>query len=104
MYRDWDRLIDILPRDITEILRRVRNGTFELRHQHRRLESTVNRLVLGLLTASLFLGSSLLCAHQAPPAFGGISIIGSIGYLLSLFLGYRLLRVINKDENSDKRK
>src|SRR5947199_41334 len=31
MYRDWDRLIDMLPRDITEILRRVRNGTFEMR-------------------------------------------------------------------------
>jgi ubiquinone biosynthesis protein len=104
MYRDWDRLIDILPRDITEILRRIRNGTFELRHEHRRLETTVNRLVLGLLTASLFLGSSLLCAQKAPPAFADISIIGAIGYVLSLFLGYRLLRTINKDENSDKKK
>jgi ubiquinone biosynthesis protein len=104
MYRDWDRLIDILPRDITEILRRVRSGTFEMRHEHRRLESSVNRLVLGLLAASLFLGSSLLCAHTTPPEFGGVSVIGTIGYLLSLFLGYRLLRVINKDENSDKKK
>ena len=34
----------------------------------------------------------------------GACVIGSIGYVLSLFLGYRLLRVINKDENSDKKK
>jgi ubiquinone biosynthesis protein len=104
MFRDWDRLIDILPRDITEILRRFRSGTFEMRHEHRRLESAVNRLVLGILTGSLFLGSSILCANKTPPAYADISIIGAIGILLSLFLGYRMLRVINKDENSSKRK
>src|SRR5206468_887790 len=38
MYRDWDRLIDVLPRDLTEILRRFRSGTFEMRHDHERLE------------------------------------------------------------------
>jgi ubiquinone biosynthesis protein len=93
----------MLPRDMTEILRRVRNGTFELRHKHLRLERTVNRLVLGILTASLFLGSSHLCAHKTPPEFHGISIIGSIGFVLALILGYRLLRVIMKDD-PDKKK
>jgi ubiquinone biosynthesis protein len=104
MFRDWDRLIDILPRDITEILRRFRSGTFEMRHEHRRLESAVNRLVLGFLTGSLFLGSSILCANKTPPEYAGMSIVGGIGILLSLFFGYRMLRVINKDENSNKRK
>jgi ubiquinone biosynthesis protein len=104
MYRDWDRLIDMLPRDITEILRRVRNGTFELRHEHHRLESTVNRLVLGMLTAALFLGSSLLLAHKVEPAPGDISVVGAIGFVLSMFLGWRMIRAINKSEDSDKKK
>ena len=70
-YRDWDRLIEMLPRDLAEILRRVRNGTFELRHEHHRLETTINRLILGMLSASFFLGSSWIYAAQTPPAIEG---------------------------------
>jgi ubiquinone biosynthesis protein len=104
MYRDWDRLIDMLPRDLAEILRRVRNGTFELRHEHRRLESTVNRLVLGILSASFFIGSSMLYSSKAEPAFGDVSLIGSLGFILSLLFAWRLIRTINKAEDSDKKK
>ncbi len=104
MYRDWDRLIDILPRDITEILRRMRNGTFELKYENRRLEATIHRLALGLLSASFFLGSSLLYANAAEPAFGGVSIPGTLGYLLSLVFAWRLIRRINKADDGDKKK
>ncbi|MBI3823740.1 MAG: phosphotransferase, partial [Planctomycetes bacterium] len=103
-YRDWDRLIDMFPRDAAEILRRLRNGTFELKHEHRRLEATVNRLVLGVLSASFFVGSSILYANHAEPAPGGISIIGSIGFVLSLVFAYKLIRTINKAEDADKKK
>jgi ubiquinone biosynthesis protein len=104
MYRDWDRLIDILPRDVVEILRRLRSGTFEMRHEAPHLEVAVRRLVLALLTAALFLGSSLLLAHKVPPAPGDLSIVGGLGFALSLILGYRLLRVIGKDDDAEKKK
>jgi ubiquinone biosynthesis protein len=104
MYRDWDRLIDILPRDVTEILRRIRNGTFEMKHEHQRLESTVNRLVHGILSASFFVGSSLMLAHDVEPAPWNISIPGTFGLLVSIFLAWRLMRRINKSEESDKTK
>jgi len=68
--RDWDRLLTTLPRDMTEILRRVRTGTFEIRHEHHQLEVTVNRLVLGILTGALLVGSSLMWSYAAPPAPG----------------------------------
>ncbi|MCB1078652.1 MAG: AarF/ABC1/UbiB kinase family protein, partial [Verrucomicrobiae bacterium] len=55
-YRDWKRLLEILPRDLSDILSRFRKGTFEVHMEHRRLEGTVDRLVLGLLTAAVFLG------------------------------------------------
>jgi ubiquinone biosynthesis protein len=103
-YRDWDRLIDMLPRDLAEILRRVRNGTFEMKHEHHKLESTVNRLALGILSASFFIGSSLLLAHKVEPAPGDISILGSIGYVLSLIFAWRLIRTIKNAEDSDKKK
>jgi ubiquinone biosynthesis protein len=103
-YRDWDRLIDMLPRDLAEILRRVRNGTFELRHEHQKLESSANRLVLGILWASFFMGSTLLLAHKVEPAPGDISIIGALGYAASIFFAWRLIRKINKAEDSDKKK
>jgi ubiquinone biosynthesis protein len=103
-YRDWDRLIDMLPRDLAEILRRVRNGTFEMKHEHHKLESTVNRLVLGILSASFFIGSSMLYAAKAPPEIGGVSVSGAFGFLLSLIFAWRLIRTTSKAEDSDKKK
>jgi ubiquinone biosynthesis protein len=102
-YRDWDRLIDMLPRDLAEILRRFRNGTFEFRHEHHRLEATVNRLVLGILSAAFVVGSSMLYASKAPPLIFDteISLIGSLGFVLSLIFAVRLIRTINKADDTD---
>ncbi|MSQ94853.1 MAG: AarF/ABC1/UbiB kinase family protein [Gemmataceae bacterium] len=103
-YRDWDRLIDMLPRDLTEILRRVRSGTFEMRHEHHRLESAINRLIMGVLSASFFMGSALLLAHKVPPAPGDVSITGVIGFVVSMVFVWRLIRSIHKAEDADKKK
>jgi ubiquinone biosynthesis protein len=103
-YRDWDRLIDMLPRDVAEILRRIRNGTFETKHSHPRLETTIHRLALAMMTSSFFLGSSLMLAHKVPPAPGDLSLVGTLGLLMSMYFGYRLLRVIGKDEDSESKK
>ncbi len=103
-YRDWDRLIEMLPRDLAEILRRVRNGTFEMKHEHHKLESTVNRLVLGILSSAIFVGSSMLYSSGAPPAVGGVSLLGASGYVLSLIMTWRVVRTIGKMDNQDKKK
>jgi hypothetical protein len=88
-YRDWDRLLLALPRDLGDVLARVRAGTFSVRLDHRHLDPAVNRLVMGILTASLFLGSSLLWSMKAPPLLGGVSVFGVAGYLASVHLGWR---------------
>ena len=59
----------------------------------------MNRLVLGVLTAAIFLGSSQLWSSQAQPVLFGISVFGALGYVISLFLGWRLLRAIRKSGN-----
>ena len=89
---------DALPRDLTDILARVRRGTFEVKMEHRRLESTVDRLVTGLLTAALFVGSAMLWCLKAPPTFKGVSVTGALGSLLALWMGYRLVRTIRKSK------
>jgi ubiquinone biosynthesis protein len=60
--------------------------------------------VLGVLTAALFVGSSLLWSMKAPPAISGVSVFGGAGYLLAAYLTWRLLRAIKKsgDINSNK--
>lgn len=98
-YRDWDRLITLLPRDLADLLARFRDGTLTVHLDHRHLDPIVNRLVLGVLTAAIFLGSSQLWSNQAQPVLFGVSIFGAFGYVVSLFLGWRLLRAIRKSGN-----
>lgn len=98
-YRDWDRLITLLPRDLADLLARFRDGTLTVHLDHRHLDPIVNRLVLGVLTAAIFLGSSQLWSSQAPPTLFGISVFGAFGYVISVFLGWRLLRAIRKSGN-----
>lgn len=94
--RDWDRLMNMLPRDLADILDRVKRGTFDVHPEHRRLETTVNRLVLGILAAALFVGSAQLWSRAAPPLVAGVSLFGALGYALAAFLGCRLLAAIKK--------
>lgn len=98
-YRDWDRLISALPRDLVDLLARFRDGTLTVHLDHRHLDPIVNRLVLGVLTAAIFLGSSELWSREAKPVIWGVSIFGALGYLVSLFLGWRLMRAIRKSGN-----
>lgn len=98
-YRDWDRLLSALPRDLTDLLARFRDGTLTVHLDHRHLDPIINRLVLGVLTAAIFLGSSQLWSSNAKPLLWGVSVFGALGYMISLYLGWRLLRAIRKSGN-----
>ena len=101
-YRDWTRLLDALPRELTEILGRVRQGTFEVNLEHRRLDTVVNRLVYGILISALFLGSAMMWSRQAPPIFQGVSLFGAAGAAVAVVLTWRLLRAIKKEGGLEK--
>lgn len=98
-YRDWDRLFVSLPSDLADLLRRFRNGSLEIHHEHRRLETTINHLVVGILVAALFLGSANLLSNHLPPLVLGVSVLGMLGILTAVFLGIRLLRVIHREND-----
>lgn len=95
-YRDWDHLLKTLPRDLADLLQQARRGTLDVHLEHRRLDSVANRLAYAMLTAALFLGSALLWSRQIPPSVWGTSIPGLAGSLVSLWLGFTLLRSIHR--------
>lgn len=101
VYRDWDRLLQALPRALNDTLQRIRAGRFSVHLEHRHLDQIVNRLVVGIMTASLFLGSSLLWSMKAPPLLFGVSVFGVAGYGLALFLGWRLFHAVRKSGKLD---
>ncbi|MFN0067002.1 MAG: ABC1 kinase family protein [Limisphaerales bacterium] len=94
--REWERLLGALPRDLGDVLSRVRRGEINVRLEHHRLDRTINRVIAGLLTASLVLASSFLWAMKAPPTYRGVSIVGVLGYLTAAWLGWRTLRAIHQ--------
>jgi ubiquinone biosynthesis protein len=111
LYSEVEHLVSILPRGIVDILEQVQTGKFDVHLDHRGLEPSVNRLVLGMLASALFLGSSLLLARAVSPTFSiaflgvhDISAVGAAGYVVSVALGLRLWRAINKSGRLDRRK
>ena len=92
--RDWRRLFNLLPGDLSEILHQAKQGRFDVHLDHRRLDSIINRLVAGVLAAALFVGSSFLYAQRVPPLVGDYSLPGVAGSLAAVFLGWRVLRAI----------
>jgi ubiquinone biosynthesis protein len=95
-WRDWNGLFESFPRDAAEILRRAREGRLDVQLSHRDLDATVNRLVYGIVTAALFLGSCQVLASRVPPLLFDISLFGALGCLAAILLGLRLLRAIRR--------
>ncbi len=99
---EMQQLAEVVPRRLRDILQQVQSGRFDVHLDHRGLEPSVNRLVLGMLTSALFLGSVLLVTHQVWP-FREVSVPGALGLGLSAAMGLRLLRAISKSGHLDRR-
>ena len=97
--RKWEHLLRALPNDLSDMLASMRAGTLSVHVDHRRLDPVVNRLVLGLLTSSLLLGSSLLWSMHAEPIVNGVSLFGAMGYAGACIMGLSLLRTIKYAEH-----
>lgn len=116
MASEVGRLVEVLPRSLMEILQQVQTGKFDVHLDHRGLEPSVNRLVLGMLASALFLGSSVMLSLRVPPLFQDLwligawrllqplSVPGAFGIALSVALGLRLWRAISKSGHLDRRR
>ncbi|MFM8253330.1 MAG: ABC1 kinase family protein [Planctomycetota bacterium] len=110
---EMENLIEALPSRISDILQQIQSGKFDVHLDHRGLEPSVNRLVLGMLASALFLGSSWLLSNQVSPLlFPGdgyfginkLSILGLFGCTVAILIGLRLLRAIGKSGHLDRKR
>jgi ubiquinone biosynthesis protein len=106
-----ERLAESMPSRMEVILDQIQSGKFDIHLDHRRLGPSVNRLVMGMLTSALFLGSSMMLSYKVPPlAFPApgvwgiydLSLLGVIGCVASMMLGVRLVWAIRKSGNLDR--
>ncbi len=110
LYSELEHLADILPQGIIDILEQMQGGKFDIHLDHRGLEPSVNRLVLGLLASSMFVGASLLLSFAVPPVIDlppllpKVSAMGAAAGVVSILLGMRLWRAINKSGHLDQRR
>ncbi|MDH4183162.1 MAG: AarF/ABC1/UbiB kinase family protein, partial [Nitrospinota bacterium] len=93
-YDEIENFLETAPPTLSDILERFRAGSMEIHMEHRGLEHSANRLVFGILTAALFVGSSMLLSFKAPPLIYGYSLLGALGLGVALFMGLRIMWAI----------
>ncbi|MGK7388739.1 MAG: ABC1 kinase family protein [Candidatus Cyclobacteriaceae bacterium M2_1C_046] len=100
---DFASIIQEIPNDLEEIIKKIKEGTININLEHRGLDNLiqsfnkeVNRLVLAFLQASLLVASAIIILAKIPPRWNEISIIGMVGFVISgvlaLILIYRIIR------------
>ncbi len=110
-YIQAEQIVQRLPSKLSNIIDQIQTGRFDIHLDHRRLGPSVNRLVMGLVTSALFLGSSLMLSYKVPPLwFVGegrwgihdLSLLGLTGCIVSILMGLRLMWAIRKSGNLDR--
>jgi ubiquinone biosynthesis protein len=87
-----------LPDDLNVILRRVRQGKFQVHIQHEHLENMIktidrssNRISFALIIAGLVVASSMLVPQQGTVLGLGVQTIGVLGYVIAALFGIWLI-------------
>ncbi len=91
-------LLRILPEELRDILRQVRQGRVRINFHHQglgelahTLERLSNRISFAIVLAAQIVGSSLVVLSDIPPRWHGIPLIGLIGFLVAGVMGFWLL-------------
>lgn len=81
-----------LPRDMARLIKDARRGKFKIDLDLKRLERfshqvdlSANRLTLGILTASLVIGSSIVMTVEGGPTLFGLPVFGFLGFMAAFF-------------------
>jgi len=107
--RGWRNLISVadllsgLPKDLRKLLRASRKGAIQVDITVRRLDQYVNhmdnaisRLTMGIVTAALIIGSSIIMTVKGGPELFGLPAFGFLGYSFATIGGIWLLLSIWK--------
>jgi ubiquinone biosynthesis protein len=90
-----------LPRDVARLFRMARRGRLRvdldlkrLDHFGLQLNQAANRLTMGILTASLVVGSSIIMTVQGGPELFGLPLFGLLGFVVAFFNSVWILYAI----------
>jgi ubiquinone biosynthesis protein len=85
-------IVTSLPGEVAHLIKEARRGKFKIDLDLKRLERfshqldhSVNRLTLGILTASLVIGSSIVMTVQGGPTLFGLPVFGLLGFMVAFF-------------------
>lgn len=88
--RLFNQCLNELPTSLLRLNQRMRQGKLALNLDIQRLDQinnqldkVTNRLTMGIVTAALIIGSSIVMSIQTGPQVFGLSFLGLIGYLLA---------------------
>ncbi|TCV90356.1 ABC1 kinase family protein [Sulfurirhabdus autotrophica] len=88
--KDLMEIATALPRDLAKLLREARRGKLKidldlkrLDHFGSQLDRSTNRLTLGILTASLVIGSSIVMTVKGGPTVFGLPLFGLLGFFVA---------------------
>lgn len=95
------QLLRIIPGELRDILKQVKQGKVRIGFEHRGLEHFIfamdrssNRIAFALIVSSLIIGSSLIITTDIGPFLFGVPILGLFGFTIAGFLGLWLLIAI----------
>ena len=88
-------VVSAVPRDMARLLKEARRGRMRVDLDLKRLDSfgrqldgTIDRITVGILTASLVIGSSIMMTVQSGPRLFGmplLTVLGLLGYVVAFF-------------------
>ena len=105
IYLEAENFLEAAPEQMISLLQQARRGELRVMLEHQRLGPTVNRLVLGLITSAVFLGSSVMLATKVPPllfqdrivmGMQNLSLLGIVGIGASVAVMMWLVLAINR--------
>ncbi len=95
---DMFHAIGDIPTSIQNILEKTKQGNLKIEFEHmglepllRTLERVSDHVAYSIVLASLIIGSSLIVLSKIPPHYNNIPVIGIVGFIISGFIGFRLL-------------
>ena len=99
--RDTISLIESLPRDVREIIGKVKKGELKVSIEHEglndlthKIDLASNRIAAGFIIGCILMASAILIAVSFPPMWKHISIPGGLGFILANVLGLSMLFTI----------
>ena len=96
--KDIASIMTGLPRDLAKFFKELRRGRVRLDIDVKRLDSfgqqldrSANRLTLGIMTAALIIGSSIVMTITVGPKVFGMPVLGFLGFVIAVFNSFWII-------------